>query len=545
MTGEYDVIVIGGGITGAGIARDCAMRGFKTVLLERQDFSSGTSGASMGMLHGGVRYMATDPTVTRLSCLESGIIQRLIPHIIFRIPYLGVVFRSSDLGLEAYAKVIAQYDKFGQLKNSKPHMVLTGDQARLLEPSLSPNVDGAVVYDEPGVNPFQLVIANVLSAAEHGAEVRNYAQVTQILRDGSKVYGVRILDRLSGEESTLSAVCVVNATGPWTPNVAALAGIRFRLRPTKGTHIVFDRRITTTAVSGSGVTLLPHENTSICGLTDDFFHMDPDDARVDRDEVQYLLSALEKAIPAIRQARIIRSYTGVRPLLDQPGTDERTLSRHHQVYDHEVLDGVRGFLTIAGGKMVTYRAMAQDLTDLLCRKLGSHARCRTAEEPLPGGERVVSPAKLAKQYGIPQHTAARLVCRHGARAEQVLEESSPYPYRISHVCECEPVTEAEIRYAIRHTFARTLDDLRRRVRLGTGPCQGFHCTSIAAGILGDERSESALQTHRQVLDFLEERWKGRVACLTGAQLRQEELHRATYLAVGGYHELESEAVVPW
>ena len=539
---ECDVIIIGGGITGAGVACACAMRGLKTILLEKNDFSSGTTGTCMGMLHGGVRYMATEPEVTRQSCIESGIIQRIIPHIIFRIPYLGIVFNGAKFDQVQYEAIMAAYDEVGVFKNSKPHTVVNRDEALTLEPSLSPNIEGAVVYDEPGINVFALAVATVLSASEHGAEIRNHTQVTRILRDGKQVFGVETVDWLTGEASTLHASYVVNAAGPWTPAVAALAGITFKLRPTKGIHVIFDRHITGVGVTGFGSTLLPHENTAMCGLTDDFFFTDPDEARVDRNEVEYILANLEKAVPNVRQARVLRAMAGVRPIVDQPGSNERDLSRHHAVYDHEEINGIRGFLTIAGGKMVTHRLMAQDMTDLVCKKLGNTAPCRTAQEPLPGGEATANAEELAEEYGYPLHTVCRIIARHGARSRQVLEEHSSDPHIRTHICECEPVTAAEIKYTIRHEWARTLDDVRRRARLGVGPCQGAHCTGLAAGILSGVREEKPDSAHQYVLDFLQERWKGRAPALTGTQLRQEELYRASYLSIGGYHDVESEAV---
>jgi len=496
----------------------------------------------MGMLHGGVRYMATEPEVTKLSCIESGIIQRLAPHLIFRIPWIMPLFAGGTAALKGFASAIAQYDELGKFKNSKSHVVLSAEEARALEPSLSPNIEGAVTMDEPGVDVFRLVIANVISAAEHGADIRTHARATAILRDDNQVYGVQITDTLTGEVEEYHATYVVNAAGPWTPQVATLARVPFKLRPTKGIHIIFDRRITSTAVSGAGASLLPHENTSICGLTDKFFFLDPDEVRSSREEVEYLLSAMEKAIPSIREARVIRTMAGVRPLLDQPGTDERKLTRHYKVHDHEELDGVRGFLTIAGGKMVIYRIMAEDMTNLICQKLGRAEPCRTKEEPLPGGEEQVDPAALADGFGVPLHTVTRIVYRHGSRATRILEMCREEPQYKSHVCVCEPVTEAEIRYAITREWARTLDDLRRRTRLGMGPCQGCHCTKVAAGVLVDERDEPAKRGHQEVSDFLQERWKGREPVLVGTQLRQEELLRACYVGVGGYHNPALEKV---
>ena len=545
MPQQFEVIVIGGGITGAAIARDCAMRGFSTLLLEKRDFGAGTTGACMGLIHGGLQYVVSEYELTELSCLESGIIQRLAPHLVFRVPFLYVSLKDPS-SVEKYLLVFQAYDQLGKHKNSKSHVVLTGEEARAVEPSLSPKVQVAVSTDEPGIDVFRLVVANLTSAAEHGAIIRNHVQVTDILRDGQLVYGVRVRDCLTGETEDYRSDYVVNAAGPWTPQVAALAEVPFRLRPIKGIHMVFDRHVTSVGVAHGDAILLPHENGAICGIANEFYFQNPDEVRAYPNQVEELLSAMEPAIPTIRQARITRAFAGVRPTLpDDSSKDQRAVSRNYQIFDHEELDDVKGFITIAGGKMVIARRMAESLTDLLCQKTGRDVPCRTAIDPLPGGEGEVDPAVLASDYGVSLYTATRLVQRHGARASEVLEESREKEHRKSHVCTCEPVTEAEIRYSIRHEWARTLDDLRRRTRLGMGPCQGTHCTSVAAGVLADELSLSVGRIHADILDFLQSRWRGRYPTLHGTQLRQEELLRACYVGVGGYDDPELERVSRW
>jgi glycerol-3-phosphate dehydrogenase len=263
-------------------------------------------------------------------------------------------------------------------------------------------------------------------------------------------------------------------------------------------------------------------------------------------EVERLLIGLEMALPDIRKARIIRTMAGARPtLLDEGAANARAVSRDFKIFDHEELEGLKGFITIAGGKMVVARKMAETLTDVLCQKLGRDEPCRTAVEPFPGGEQVVDPAALAEEFGVPVHTATRIVYRHGARAHRVLEIVRENPPTGSHVCVCEPVTEAEIRYCVRHEWVRTLDDLRRRTRLGMGPCQGCHCTRVAQSVLTDELQQTAERGHADVLDFLQSRWRGRVPGLTGTQLRQEELQRAIYLGVGGYDNPELGRTSRW
>lgn len=535
---ETDVVVIGGGITGAGVARDAAMRGFRVLLLERRDFASGTTGACMGMLHGGLRYLIYDPEVTRLSCVESGVIQRLAPHLVFRIPWLFPLFPGAHARL--YEAAMAQYDRLAPLKNSSPHVLLSAKEAREVEPGLSERIEGALSTDEPGVNPFRLTVLNVLSAAAHGAVVRNHARVTAIWQVTRGVWQVHVRDALTGQEEVVEAPYVVNAAGPWAPQVAALAGVSLRLRPTKGTHILFDRHVTTVAVGTGDVSILPHESTALCGLTDTFFPRDPDEARPEPGEAECLLSQLEEALPAIRKARVIRAMAGVRPLVDQPGDDPRRLSRRYQVVDHGP-EGAPGFFSVVGGKMVLYRLMAEEALDRICQVLGRPVPCRTAEEPLPGGEALADPVRLAEEHGLPLQAAVRLVSRYGARAGQVLDTTRQTPHRRTYVCLCEPVTEAEVRHAVRHEWARTLDDLRRRTRLGTGPCQGFGCTARAVAALVEEGGPGAPPAREQVRAFLQERWKGRQPVLRGLQLAQEELARALYLGVEGLGGVG----VPW
>jgi len=538
---EFDVIVIGGGITGAGVVRDAAMRGLRVLLLERRDFASGTTGASMGMLHGGLRYLLYDPEMTHTSCVESGIIQRLAPHLVFRIPWLFPLLPGSHARI--VEAVVAQYDRLAPLKNSSPHVLLTAREAREVEPALTERIEGALSADEPGVNPFRLVVLNLLSAVAHGAVVRNHAEVVAVEHLGQGQWRVRVREAWTGREWVYVAPCVVNAGGPWAPWVAALAGVHLRLRPTKGTHIIFDRHVTSVAVNTGDVSILPHESTALCGLTDTFFEENPDRARPEPAEAESLLSSLEKALPAIRQARVIRAMAGVRPLIDQPGDDPRDLTRRHLVLDHAA-EGADGFISVVGGKMVTYRLMAEEATGLACQKLGREVPCQTAEEPLPGGEAVSDPARLAEEYGLPLQTAFRLVTRHGAGSEQVLDPTREAPWERTHICICEPVTQAEVRHAIRHEWARTLDDLRRRTRLGTGPCQGFGCTARAVTLLAEELGEETPQAWEQMRAFLQERWKGRQPVLAGQQLPQEELTRALYLGLAGLGQGDTTWGVP-
>jgi glycerol-3-phosphate dehydrogenase len=534
MDPTFDVIVIGGGVTGAGVAHDAALRGLKVLLLEREDFASGTTGACSGMLHGGLRYLTDDPDVTHQSCIESGIIQRAAPHLIFRIPFMWVIPAGRPVGI--YASVLAPYDELAPLKYSSPHVELSRQEALQIEPGLSPDISGALTWDEPGVSPFVLNVLIAMAAREAGADVRNHAQVTEILREEDQVVGVRWQDTITAATESARARMVVNAAGPWTPAIARLAGIDFHLKPTRGTHLVFDRRITSVAVRAhNGVYTLPHENTTLLGLTDIFHEGDPDRVEPTQAEIEHLLSSIETVLPGIREARVLRAFAGVRPLIDQSGSEESRLTRRHQVTDHVERDGVSGFLTIAGGKMVTYRLMAEETVDAVYEAWGQEPPpCPTREMTLPGGAEAPPARKLAAEFDLPLHTVERIRSRYGALTPKILTPAKHDSRQKNHVCICEPVTEAEIRWAVRHTLVRTLDDLRRRVRMGVGPCQGMGCTRRAATLVAEELGQDAAYARWLVDEFLQERWKGRQPVLKGSQIRQEELTRAIYLGVGSY-----------
>jgi anaerobic glycerol-3-phosphate dehydrogenase/bacterioferritin-associated ferredoxin len=250
------------------------------------------------------------------------------------------------------------------------------------------------------------------------------------------------------------------------------------------------------------------------------------------EEIEYLLASIEEALPAIRSARVLRAFCGVRPLIDQSGDDEHRLTRRHEVTDHAQRDGLAGFITIAGGKMVTYRLMAQETVDAVFEALGLEPPpCPTGEIRLPGGDEAPPARELAAEFGLPLHTVERIISRYGSLTPEILAPARSEPRLKNHACTCEPVTEAEIRWAVRHTHVRTLDDLRRRVRMGVGPCQGMGCTQRAAWIVADELGQDAAYARWLTETFLQERWKGRRLVLTGQQMRQEELTRAIYLGL--------------
>jgi len=536
---DYDLIVIGGGVNGAGIARDAALRGMKTLLVEKEDFCYGATGACSGMIHGGLRYLVDDVNTTKKSCIDSGYIQSIAPHLLFRIPMLTLIPNKFIAApMEVYFKA---YDRFVEYKRGKPHTRLTPEEARRIEPGLSPNIIGAVTTDEYGIDTFRLTTANALSAAQAGAVVRNRCEVKALLRgEGGRVVGVKLRDKLTGSVEEVGSKLVMNAGGPWGTKIAELADATVRIRPGKGVHVTLDRRISnvaiiTNAIDGRNIFILPHESTSLIGTTDDDYYGDLDDIPILEDEVKYLLEGIARVFPAVRQARILRAFAGIRPTLYKWGKYEDKLSRDHKVIDHES-EGAAGLLSITGGKLAAYRMMSEDAVDLAAKKLGVNTPCRTHLEPLPGGDSTLDADELAREYDLPAHAVGRLVYRQGSRAREALELVRENPAWGRLLCRCEPVLEAEARFVIRTEWVHDLNDLRRRTRLGMGPCQGTRCAARAAQVLAQEKRESPEAALFYLENFLQRRFKGKAHVLAGSQLAQEEINQAVHQCVGRLQE---------
>ncbi|HVU02338.1 MAG TPA: glycerol-3-phosphate dehydrogenase/oxidase [Polyangiaceae bacterium] len=532
-TPDVDVVVIGGGVNGTGVARDAALRGLRVALFERNDIAFGASGNSSGMIHGGPRYLTYDPDVTYTSCLDSGHIQRIAPHLLFRIPFLMPVQKSVAsgvelLGLDAFFDL---YDKYQPLKRGKPHTRLGGDDLRKLEPGLHGDLAGGIGFDEWGIDGARLCIGSAVDAAENGAEIRTHCTVTEILRrEDGRVSGVRFRDRFTGETGARLAKVVVNATGAWSPITQSLGKVKSlaaRVRPGKGIHVFFDRRLTNYAIAakaidGRQVFLEPWQNMSVIGTTDDDFFGDLDECFATADEVRYLVQAVARVFPAVTRARAIGTWAGVRPTLHEWGPNEDALSRDHRVVDHAA-DGADGLYSLVGGKLASYRLFAEEATDTIARRLGNSTPGRTHTSPLPGGDEQLDPVALAMEHGIDATVATRLEYRHGSRARRVIERMKKSPKETHVVCPCEPVTEAEIRYVVQHEWARTVDDVARRTRLGLGACGGMRCAARCGAILAEMHGESPAAGRNHALEFLEIGRKRRIAAVGPEQARQEAL----------------------
>src|SRR5688572_29244052 len=538
---DVDVVVIGGGVNGSGVARDCTQRGLSVAVFERNDIAFGASGNNSGMIHGGPRYLTYDPDVTYSSCLDSGHIQRIAPHLLFRIPFLMPVHRDrrgAKLALTLLDAFFDLYDKYQPLKRGKPHAVLTADQLQQLEPGLAGMTVGGVSFDEWGIDGVRLCVGNLVDAAENGARVHTHSSVTDILRhDDGAVRGVRYRDLLTGESGTRTGKVVVNATGAWVPLTAGLGGLlpeQARIRPGKGIHVFFDRRLTNYAIAvraidGRQVFLEPWQNMSVIGTTDTDYYGDLDDVVATTAEVRYLVQAVARVFPAILSARAIGTWAGVRPTIYDWGPNPDRLSRDHEVVDHEA-HGAPGLYSMIGGKLASYRMFAEEATDAVCKRLGVQQRSRTHLTAMPGGEELIDPIALAEDAGIEAVAGARLEYRHGARAQRITERLARSPREASVVCTCEPVLEAEVRYVVEHEWAQTVDDVSRRTRLGLGSCGGMRCAARCGAIVAQLTGRSPLDGQRMALDFLETAARRRLSVLGPLQARQEALTLASIRA---------------
>ena len=529
MEKTYDVIIIGGGATGAGIARDCSLRGVRSLLLERSDISTGATGRNHGLLHSGARYAVTDHE-SAVECIrENMILRKIAAHCVEETD--GLFISLPEDGLEYQSVFVEACRKAGIRAD-----IIDPAEARRLEPSVNPALVGAVRVPDGAVDPFRLTSSNILDAKAHGAEIRTYTEVRELLREQDRIVGVKAYDHRVHCEVTFRAQVVINAGGIWGHGIAAKAGITVNMLPAKGALLIFGHRVNNMVLNrcrkpADADILVPGDTISLIGTTSSKIPYDQiDNMIITPDEVDILLREGEKLAPQLAQTRILRAYAGVRPLVasdDDPSG--RTVSRGIVLLDHAKRDGLEGFITITGGKLMTYRLMAEWATDLVCKKLGIDAVCRTAEIPLPGSteNRREVDRKLRNK---PLAQRRSTIARHGALATKIGDGDS---IRNSLVCECEEVSIGEVEYALENLSVNNLVDLRRRTRIGMGTCQGELCACRAAGIMGRRDPICARRAKADLVHFLNERWKGMEPIAWGDTLRESEYTTWVYESVCG------------
>ncbi len=532
----YDVIIIGGGATGAGTARDCSRRGLRTLLLERFDIATGATGRNHGLLHSGARYAVTDAESAEECIKENMILKRIAHHCVEKTDGLFLTLPEDDINFQ---KTFVEACTRAGIETE----ILDPKQALLLEPSANPNMLGAVRVPDGAVDPFRLTAANIIDAQDHGATIMTYHEVVGLIREGGKVIGVKAFDHKSKVTKEIYAEITVNAGGIWGQHISEFADVKINMMPAKGSLLIFGHRVNNMVLNrcrkpADADILVPGDTISLIGTTSVRIPYDEiDNMKVTQEEVDILIREGEKLAPKLAYTRILRAYAGVRPLVaaDNDPTG-RNISRGIVLLDHAIRDGLEGYITITGGKLMTYRLMAEWTTDLICRKLNVAGKCTTAEENLPGSRESFEEINK-KIVSIPATSRQSAISRHGDMAAKL---SGNDDFQNGLVCECENVSVGEVEFALKELNVTNLVDLRRRTRVGMGTCQGELCACRAAGLMGSSISCTE-KSMKDLMSFLNERWKGVYPIAWGDALRESEYTTWVYESVCGLEQTDKTA----
>ncbi len=495
----FDVAVIGGGMIGTGVARDAAMRGLKTVLFEKEDFCYGTSGRSSRMIHGGLRYLVNyDLGLVREGLREREILLRLAPHLVRPLKFLILAYGGFLHKMKLKIGMIL-YDLLSYDKSLPNHKYLDKAQVIESEPALAEaGLRGAYVYyDSQIALTERLCMENVVSASNHGALLLNHAKVTRLVKGDSIVTGVKVKDTLSGESASFRSRLVVNVGGPWLDEVVQeVRGQKQPLaRTTKGIHLVMPKvtndAVVLSASDGRAYFVMPWIGFSLIGTTDTDYEKDMDAVKAEVEDVEYLRTEAEKAFPKTKFDRIFYTIAGVRSLLRIEDVKESSVTRRHIIFDHEKKEGLKGLVSVIGGKLTAYRGIAEGIVDVVCDKLGSGAECTTAREKLPGADPAVlekvriKTDSLAEEHGISAGTLNHLVSLYGSRYVEVLDYVKKDKRLKERICRTNPDIMAEIVHAVEKESALTLNDFMiRRSLVAFRKCEGLDCCSKAAKKMG-------------------------------------------------------------
>jgi glycerol-3-phosphate dehydrogenase len=496
-----DAVVIGGGMAGAGVARDLALRGASVVLFEKGDFASGTSSKSSKLIHGGLRYLELgDFKLVRESLREKKTLERLAPHLVRPLPFLVPIYRGAPRGLITVRIGMWLYDLLTPGKTTERYRVLRPVDALTMEPSVrAEDLRGAGYYfDDLLLYPERLCLENVLSAARHGARTFNYCEVEEFVHGRRGIEGVKVRDLLSGQVQLVRAATIVNCAGPWVDRVRAMAKVADRsprvVRTTKGIHCLLprmtDRAVYLSARDERMIFVIPWREFSLVGTTDTDFEGDPDRLWATREEVTYLLEEVAKVLPDKRATfdNVSYTYAGVRPLSFEPGASASKVSRDHKV----IPEGPDGrFFSVTGTKLTCFRSLAEDVGNRVMRALGRAQAPRTARLTLDGADEEVGKIEARVWMDVSEEMAATglsrgtlrtLVETYGRAYPRVLELGRKLPDGFERLCPSNPEIVAQLHHALREEQAVSLQDvLLRRTGIGQSRCQGLDCAeSIAA-----------------------------------------------------------------
>lgn len=499
---QTQVLVIGGGATGTAIARDLALRGIHCILVEKGDLNAGASGGNHGLLHSGGRYVSNDQDAARECKTEGDIIKKYMPQCIENTGGLFVAVEGDN------ERFIADYPTFCA-QCGVPCERITPEEARFLEPTLSEKVIAAYKVEDASIDPFKLSLLNMSQAVSLGSLLMRRTKVIGFEIQDKKIRQVRVKNMDTGAEFHIDVQQVINSAGAWANQVCKLANIDISIVYSKGTLLITNDRINYRIINrlrppSDADILVPGGTVSIIGTTSTHVS-DPDHIYPTVEETDLIVREGAVMVPVLERSRYVRAYCGVRPLFGKGGGEGgRTVSRGFALLDH-ANENVENLTTITGGKLTTFRLMAERTTDLVCKKMGVQALCRTATEPLPTmndcrwTEPGISPKKWMRSHN----------------SDDIM------------ICECEMVTKTAIDEIVeslkRNNEKSSLVDICMRTRMGRGSCQGAFCGARAVAYLYERGEYKTNEGLTDIGKFFQERWKGIHSILWGDQLIQAEL----------------------
>ncbi len=509
---KTQVLIIGGGATGTGLARDLALRGVDCILVEKHDINAGASGGNHGLLHSGARYVASDPAAA-VECRKEGeLLKKTAAHCIEETGGLFVAVEGDD---ERY---IADFPHM--CKNSKIACTPVDiETAKSLEPELSDNLIAAYRVNDATIDPFMLSLDNMAHARSLGATLLRHTKVIGFKRTNGKIASTRVMDLVKGKSFSIKADVVVNASGAWAGEIAVMAGLKIPMVYSKGSLLVTQTRINKRVVNRlrkatNADIVVPGGTVSILGTTSERVDS-PDVIYPEIHEIDHIIEESAAMMPVLNTTRYIRAYCGVRPLISSSeGEDDRNVSRGFELIDHTA-GGIDNFISITGGKLTTFRLMAEKTADHVCRRIGTCKPCMTRDIPLPSttDARWTEPGLAPREW------------MKNKNANDTI------------LCECEMVPKSavdNIASSIRqHGGKPTLKAIGLRSRVGKGPCQGSFCSQRVAAHLYDRGYIEKNEGRGQLKAFLKERWRGQHPLLWDVPLVQAELQQALHCGLFG------------
>lgn len=478
LKNHYDVCIIGGGINGAGVARECALRGLSVILLEKNDFASGTSSASSKLIHGGLRYLEqANLQLVFEACHERQLLLKNAPHLVKPLPFLLPIYKNSRRPKWQLKIGLWLYDLLSSFKNIQNHQILSTSDVLAKEPALKKSqLKGGAIYYDAQMNDSRVCLETLLHAKKLGAEIHNYTKVIQLIKDKTHIQSVKVKNTLNKKTATINASLFVNTAGPWSDTIAKKGNKHHknRVRLSKGVHII-TKKITqkhaillTTKKDGRVYFVIPWENKTLIGTTDTDYHGKPDNIKASKEEITYLLKETNQMFPQLNFTHkdIISTFAGVRPLLTSQKFTTSAVSREHKIFQFQNL------LSLLGGKYTTYRAMTEEVTKKICQQLKKPFTSLTKNMPLYGGSvtninNFINEhyPKDNKKHPLPTKHYQHLIATYGIAYKDVLAILSEKKEYQSLLKDSHHL-KGEVIYAIRVELAKTPEDfLRRRTHI--------------------------------------------------------------------------------